>query len=81
VKILSVAPEEAKKIKNLVTEFLYATHGSWSVNYIKLESIKIQQNQIEVKGTFDSGGLFETKIVSFTILMDSRYRLISYERT
>lgn len=78
---MSVAPEEARKLRKLVTDFLYATHGSWNVATVEFQSIKKSQNQIEIDGTFDSGGFLETKIVSFTIVLDVQYRLISYERT
>lgn len=77
---LSVAPEEGRKIKRLVTDFLYATHGYWGVKSVELDSIKKQQNQIEIHGKYDAGGLVETKWVHFTIVFDTQYRLISYER-
>lgn len=78
---LSVAPEEARRINRLITDFLYATHGAWTVKTIKLLSIKKEQNQIKIKGKFDVGGLAQYKWIDFTMVLDTQYRLISYERT
>jgi hypothetical protein len=78
---LGIAPEEAGRLKDFITNFLVATHGAWNVTGVVITSIKKTQNQIEVKGTFDGGTLFVVKIVSFTIVLDSNYHLVSYERT
>lgn len=77
---LSVAPEEAKKLKALITDFLYATHGAWSVGKVELLSIIKEQNKIKVKGKYDVGGFIEYKWINFTMVLDTQYRLISYER-
>ena len=77
---LSVAPDEARKIMRIITEFLNATHGAWNVGKIQIKSIKKQQNQIEIIGKVDMGTIFEYKWVNFTVVLDSQYRLVSYER-
>ena len=77
---LVVAPEEAAKLKKFVEDFLGATHGLRNVSNVVITSIKKIQDQIEVKGTFDGGPIFQIKIINFTIVLDSNYSLISYER-
>lgn len=78
---MSVAPNEAKKVMSIVTEFLKATHGAWNVGKVDIQSIKKQPDQIEIIAKVDMGGIFEYKWVNFTMILDSQYRLISYERT
>lgn len=80
MKSLSIASEEAKKIKTIITEFLYATHG-YSVGKVDIDSMKKHENQIEIHGKYDVGGLIAYKWVKFTMVLDANYRLLSYERT
>jgi len=78
---VAIAPEEARRIKELITQFLYATYGSWVVSKVEIDSINKQEKQIEVSGKFDTGSIFEEKWSYFTIKLDAQYRLISYQRT
>lgn len=78
---MGMAPEEAGKLKDFIANFLYSTHGFWNVSDVVLKSIKKTANQVEVKGTFNGGTIFQVKTIDFTILLDSNYHLISYERT
>lgn len=78
---MSVAPDEARKIMRIITEFLNATHGAWNVGKVEIKSIKKQQDRVEIMGKVDTGSIFEYKWVNFTMVLDSQYRLISYERT
>ncbi|HML02979.1 MAG TPA: hypothetical protein VK487_06360 [Candidatus Bathyarchaeia archaeon] len=78
---MGIAPEEGRRLKDFITNFLESTHGLFNVSDVVLKSIKKTASQIEVKGTFDGGTLFQVKTVSFTIVVDSNYHLISYERT
>lgn len=75
-----MASDEIKKIKTIITEFLYATHG-YGVGKVEIERVKKQENQIEAHGKFDIGGLMAYRWVNFTIVLDANYRLVSYERT
>ena len=80
MKSLSIASEEGRKIKTIITEFLYATHG-YGVGKVEIDSMKKHENQIEIHGKYDIGGILAFKWVKFTMVLDADYRLLSYERT
>ena len=73
--VLAVAPEEAKKIKELVTNFLYSIHG-YSVSNVDFDVVKKETSKITIKGSYDLSG----KSLEFTLELDDQYRLLSYER-
>jgi hypothetical protein len=75
-----MAPDEGRKIKAVISEFLSATIGFPSYGKLEINSIKKEKNQVEVHGKVDVGGLLEYKWMNFTIVLDENFRLLSYER-
>jgi hypothetical protein len=77
---MAIEPEEIRRIKRQITEFLYATHG-YLIRDVQIISLKRKESQIEIKGKYNEGSFLEAKIVNFTMMLDEYYRLVSYERT
>ena len=75
-----MAPDEAKKIKEVVTNFLKAVHGE-AVGNIDFDEMKKEQDRVLLHGTFQTRSrIGRTHSTVFTMELDKQNQLISYSR-
>jgi hypothetical protein len=80
VKALTMAPDEAKKIKEIVTKFLLAVHGQ-AVGSIDFDEMKREQDKITLHGSYQiRSRLARSRSVTFKMELDNDNHLLSYVR-
>jgi len=72
---MSVGIDEMKRLRDMMTQFLYAIHG-YGVLDIDFTSVKKEQEKTKIQGSFK----VRTEEFSFVAEFDRDGRLLSYER-
>lgn len=81
VIFLTLAPEEARKIKEVVTNFLCTVHGQ-SVCQVDFDEMKKEQDKIAIHGSFQirKSRLPRSNSITFRMELDNEHHLLSYVR-
>jgi hypothetical protein len=78
--MLSVPSEEAKKIKEIVANFLWAVHGHGCCK-IDFDEMKKEQDKISIHGSYQiKSRLARSRSITFKMELDNENHLISYVR-
>jgi len=72
---MSIPVEEMKRVRDMMTNFLYAIHG-YGVSEVDFTSVKREQNILKIQGFFKK---YPEKF-EFIAEFDNEGRLLSYER-
>ena len=77
---MTMAPDEAKKIKEVVTNFLKAVHGE-AVGNIDFDEMKKEQDKISLHGSYQvRSRLGRSRAVTFKMELDNDNHLLLYIR-
>ena len=77
---LTMAPEEAKKIKEVVTNFLKAVHGE-AVGNIDFDEMKKEQDKTSLHGSYKiRTRLGRSRSIIFKMELDNDNHLLLYAR-